>query len=114
MGRRSVEEGRFEVPPEWPKWKKRCGVTKRGKTCTSWAVRGMPTCRFHGSGGEKNKELGELRYLAWVVLGGPQTMPVAHACRLSFAVFAERVFSNGDASAAQRMKAAMWLIERTR
>jgi hypothetical protein len=72
----------------------------------------MPTCKFHGSGGEKNRQLGELRYLAWVVTGGPKNMPVEHACRLALAVFAEMVFKNGDANVNQRYKAAMWLVDK--
>ena len=54
-----------------------------------WCVVGMPTCKYHGSGGKKNKELGFLRYLCWVITGGPQNMPVEAACRVALTVFAE-------------------------
>lgn len=108
MGR-SVAEGRLVVPENWPTWKKRCGTVRKGKTCRLYAVQGMPTCRFHGSGGEKNRQLGQLRYLAWVICGGPQDVPVEQACRIAFAVYAERVFNQGAGSVDQQMKAALWL-----
>lgn len=113
MGR-SVAEGRFKVPPHWPSWKKRCGAIRAGKPpCGNWAVVGMPTCKFHGSGGQVNEELGQLRYLAWVVCGGPQDMPVEKACRLAFAVFAEAVLKRSEGTVEQQMRAAMWLTQLT-
>lgn len=110
---RSVAEGRFQVPTNWPAWNKTCGAQRRkGRgTCALKAVVGMPTCRFHGSGGERNRQLGQLRYLAWVICGGPQDMPIEHACRISFAVYAERVLNQGAGTLDQQMKAAMWLTE---
>lgn len=101
----------FEVPPHWPKWNKVCGakLRKRSGTCRLKAVPGMPTCKFHGSGGSKNKELGQLRYLCWIITGGPQDMPVEHACRVAFAVFAEAVLNRGKGTVDQQMKAAMML-----
>lgn len=96
------------VPSNWPKWKKRCLVSKKGRPpCRSWAVTGMPTCKMHGSGGEKNRKLGQLRYLAWIITGGPQDMPVELACEVSLSLFAERILKKGDAD--QQMKAAMWI-----
>jgi len=109
--KRTVAEGRFVVPSDWPRWKKRCGITKRGNTCKLWAVTGMPTCRFHGSGGEVNRQLGALRYLAWVITGGPQNVPVSHACRIAMAVFAEAVLKQGKGSELNQMKAAMWMTK---
>lgn len=111
MARRNAATGRLVIPPHWPKWKKPCGVTRKGKTCQLWAVTGMPTCRFHGSGGERNRELGQLRYLAWIVCGGPQDMPVELACRLALAVFAEAVLNRGQGSPLEQMKAAMWITQ---
>jgi hypothetical protein len=104
----AVKEGRYQVPPHWPRWRKPCGVsTRSGGTCKAWAVTGMPTCKMHGSGGKKNKELGFLRYLCWIVVGGPKDMPVAHACRVSLAVFAEAVLNKNSVSTeAQRFEAA--------
>lgn len=111
--RKTAAEGRFQVPSNWPKWKLKCGAKKRdGSACTRWAVVGMPTCKFHGSGGQRNAELGHMRYLAWIITGGPQNMPVEQACMIALAVFAEHVLNNGDAKIEQRMKAAMWLTER--
>lgn len=120
--RRSVAEGRFKVPPNWPSWKVRCTAVKRGRPCRNWAVVGMPTCRFHGSGGEKNRQLGQLRYLAWVTLGAPDNltkqMPVEHAMRLALAMYAEYIFSdkraNDEATVMKQIKAAQWLSETAR
>jgi hypothetical protein len=69
----------------------------------------MPTCRFHGSGGEANRSLGQLRYLAWVICGGPQDVPVEAACRIAFAVYAERVLKQGAGTTDQQYKAALWM-----
>lgn len=101
----------FEIPSGWPKWNKRCGakLRKRDLTCKRWAVIGNPRCKLHGSGGQKARELGQLRYLAWVICGGPQDMPVEYACRIALAVYAERVFKQGAGNVNQQMKAAMWL-----
>jgi hypothetical protein len=77
-----------------------------------WAVTGMPTCRKHGSGGKVNRELGMLRYLCWVITGGPQDMPVKLACTVALAVFAEAVLKNGHGTVEQQMRAAMWLTEK--
>lgn len=112
MGR-SVAEGRLVVPESWPKWKKRCGIVRKGNTCNSWAVTGMPTCKRHGSGGQKNRELGQLRYLCWIITGGPQDMPVELACRVALAVYAEAVLNRGTGSVEQQMKAALWLTQLT-
>lgn len=112
---RSVAEGRINVPESWPKWNKICGANlrKRSGTCGQKAVIGMPTCRFHGSGGEKNRELGQLRYLCWIICGGPQDMPVELACRVAFAVYAEAVLNRGLGTVDQQMKAALWLTQLT-
>lgn len=101
----------MEIPDNWPKWKLRCGakLRKREGTCNSWACIGMPTCKFHGSGGKKNKHLGEVRYMCWVILGGPQNMPVELACRVALHVFSEAVLNRGEGTLNQQMKAAMWL-----
>lgn len=73
------------------------------------AVPGNPRCKFHGSGGQKAREMGQLRYLAWIICGGPQDMPVELACRIALAVYAERVFNQGVGSIDQQMKAALWM-----
>ena len=112
--RRTADTGRLQVPSNWPKWKKQCGVVKGGRPpCRSWAVVGMPTCRFHGSGGERYRQLGQMRYLAWVALGGPQNMPIEQACRLTVAWLAEMITSENhpEISTDTRIKAAMWLID---
>lgn len=101
----------MKVPDSWPRWNKRCGATRsnqRGQ-CTQWCVPGMPTCKYHGSGGMRNRELGQLRYLCWIVCGGPSDIPVELAARLTLAVYAERVLNNGAGSVDQQMKAALWL-----
>lgn len=110
MGR-SVAEGRFQVPTNWPAWNKTCGAKRRhGRgSCTLKAVVGMPTCRYHGSGGQRNRELGQLRYLAWIICGGPQDMPIEHACRIALAVYAEAVLNQGKGTLEQQMRAAMWM-----
>lgn len=113
--RRTSETGRMQVPLHWPKWNKRCGVVRRGRPpCRSWAVVGMPTCRFHGSGGEVNRQRGQLRYLAWVSLGacGLRDMPIELACRTSLGMFAEYIFSdNNNVSTDTQVKAALWLLD---
>lgn len=113
-GRRTTAaEGHFDIPANWPKWKKKCGAKRKNSpgTCTQWAVIGMPTCKYHGSGGAHNKELGELRYLAWIVVGaqGPQDMPIKLAVRFSLAMWAEYVLNSGKVSVQQRMKAALFI-----
>lgn len=102
---------KFEVPRDWPTWNKVCGAQRRkGQgTCSLKAVIGNPRCRFHGSGGARNKELGELRYLCWVITGGPQNMPVEQACRVALAVFAEAVLNKGKGTLKQQINAAMWI-----
>lgn len=110
---KNVAEGRFVVPSNWPKWSKRCHAKKKnGQPCSKWAVVGMPTCKYHGSGGLNNQLLGELRYLSWIIVGGPQDMPVEKACRVALATFAEYALNNGNATLDQRLRAAMWLTER--
>lgn len=115
--RRSVAEGHMPVPHTWPKWKKQCGVVKGGRPpCRKWAVVGMPTCKFHGSGGARNRELGQLRYLAWITLGAPETQikgaPVEQIMRLALATFAEYIFSEkNNVSTDTQIKAALWLAD---
>ena len=112
--RRTVDTGRFVIPSNWPKWKKQCGAVKGGRPpCRSWAVVGMPTCKFHGSGGARNREIGQMRYLAWIAVGGPQNMPIEKACRLTIAWLAEMITSKNhpEISVDTRIKAAMWLID---
>ena len=115
--RRTAATGRLHVPKDWPKWQKRCGVVKRGRPpCRSWAVVGMPTCRFHGSGGEVNRQRGQLRYLAWIALGArdnlTREMPIELACRVALGMFAEYIFSdNTNVSVDTQVKAALWLID---
>jgi hypothetical protein len=114
---RSVAEGRFVVPRDWPKWKKQCGVVKQGRPpCRSYAVIGMPTCKFHGSGGVRNRQLGQMRYLAWVTLGAPETLikgaPIEHITRLALGTFAEYIFSDkNNVSTDTQIKAALWLAD---
>lgn len=115
--RRTANTGRFIVPDTWPKWKKQCGVVYKGRPpCRSWAVVGMPTCKHHGSGGEVNRQRGQLRYLAWVSLGacGLRDMPIELACRTSLGLFAEYIFGDSsNVSTDTQVKAALWLIDMT-
>lgn len=76
-----------------------------------WCVVGMPTCKYHGSGGKRNKELGFLRYLCWVITGGPQNMPVEAACRVALTVFAEAVLNKGQGTLTQKMQAATMITQ---
>lgn len=112
MGRLKAD-GHVQVPESWPKWKLKCGAKTRqgGRPCEKFAIRGMPTCRTHGSGGEANRQLGMLRYLCWIITGGPQNMPVELACRVALAVFAEAVLNRAEGTVDQQMKAAMWLTD---
>lgn len=118
--RRNVETGRFVVPSHWPRWAKRCGAKKKGKPdCNSWAVVGMPRCKFHGCGGKRNRELGQIRYLAWVALGAPDTLikeaSAQDITRLALAMFAEYMFNEkNNVPVEARIKAAMWLTEMDR
>lgn len=113
MPRRNTAEGRFKIPPGWPSWKLRCTAHKKRSTeqCSRWAVVGMPTCKFHGSGGEANARIGQVRYLCWVITGGPKDMPVAHAATVALAVFAEAVLKRAEGTVDQQMKAAMWITD---
>jgi len=52
-----------------------------------------------------------IRYMCWVILGGPQNMPIEIACTTALAVFTQAVFENGKGTTAQMMKAALWLTE---
>ncbi len=101
----------FDIPDHWPKWNKVCGakLRKREGTCRKYAVVGCPRCKYHGSGGVRNKQIGQLRYLAWIICGGPQDIPVEHACTIALAVFTEQVFNQGAGTIDQQMKAAMWM-----
>lgn len=101
----------FEIPPDWPKWRKVCGakLRKREGTCRRWAVIGNPRCKFHGSGGEVARIRGQIRYLCWIITGGPQNMPVESASTVALFTFAEAVLSQGKGTLTQQMKAAMWL-----
>lgn len=103
----------FEIPDSWPKWNKVCGAKRRkgAGTCRLKAVIGCKRCRFHGSGGEKAKELGILKYLAWIIVGQNIEMPVEQACTIAFAVFAEAVLKNGAGTVDQQIKAALWMTQ---
>lgn len=111
MPRRTAATGRFQVPHDWPKWKVQCKAEPKGKRCRSWAVTGMPTCRMHGSGGEANRQLGLIRYMCWVILGGPQNMPVSLAASTALSVFCEAVLNHSKGTPDQQMKAALWLTQ---
>lgn len=114
MAERSVADGRLVIPPHWPKWKVRCGAHRHrgGAHCNNWAVIGMPTCKFHGSGGARNRELGQLRYMAWIIVGGPQVgIPVEHYCRVAIAAAFEVLIKQGKGTVEQQMKAALWLTD---
>jgi len=76
----------------------------------------MPTCKFHGSGGVRNRQLGQMRYLAWVTLGAPETLikgaPIEHITRLALGTFAEYIFSDKtNVSTDTQIKAALWLAD---
>lgn len=71
----------------------------------------MPTCRYHGSGGERNRQLGQLRYLSWIIIGGPQNIPVAHYARVALAAAFEVLILQGKGSVDQQLKAALWLTD---
>ena len=101
----------FEIPASWPRWNKVCGAKRRnGEPCALHAVIGNARCRFHGGGGRANKELGQIKYLCWIITGA-ENMPVALACKVSFAVFAEAVLKNGAGTPEQQIKAALWLTQ---
>jgi hypothetical protein len=71
----------------------------------------MPTCVKHGSGGERNKKLGLIRYLAWVICGVPKDTPQTYARSVSIAAALEMMFNHGYGSVEQRLNAAMWLMQ---
>jgi hypothetical protein len=66
---------------------------------------------MHGSGGERNRELGMIRYMCWVITGGPQNMPIELACTVALHVFAEAVLNQSKGTTQQMMKAALWLTD---
>lgn len=101
----------FAIPPDWPKWNKVCGakLKKREGTCRRWAVVGNARCKYHGSGGDAARMRGQIRYLCWIITGGPQDMPVEHAATVALFTFAEAVLNQGKGNLNQQMKAAMWL-----
>lgn len=109
---RTAANGRLIIPESWPKWKLRChAVKKNGEQCKQWSVTGMPTCKTHGSGGERNRQLGQMRYLAWIIIGGPQTLPVEPYCRVALAAAFEMLVNQGKGSVEQQLKAALWLTD---
>lgn len=68
---------------------------------------GMPTCKFHGSGGERYRQLGQIRYLAWLIVGNPgivREMPAEEAARISMAVFAEWIFTGSGSKDPKMIK----------
>lgn len=71
----------------------------------------MPTCMYHGSGGIANREYGLLRYLAWVITGGPQNVPVTLASQIALATMLEALLRQGKGTLDQQIKAAIWLTE---
>ena len=101
----------FDIPDHWPKWNKVCGakLKKREGTCRRWAVVGNARCKYHGSGGDAARLRGQIRYLCWIITGGPQDMPVEHACTVALFTFAEAVLNQGKGTIDQQMKAAMWM-----
>lgn len=104
----------FTIPSSWPKWKTRCSAHKRSNKeiqCKAWAVRGMPTCRRHGSGGVKNAQLGLVRYLAWIIIGCPKDTPAAYARWIALAAAMEMMFNHGYGTVEQRLRAAQWLLD---
>jgi hypothetical protein len=54
--------GMSETPP--PPDEKRCTATnkKRGDRCRNYALKGLKTCRFHGSASKKAREAGRRRH----------------------------------------------------
>lgn len=102
----------FQPPNGWPSWRKRCGAKRKQGIgpCQAWAVCGMPTCRMHGSGGAKNRELGQLRYLCWIITGGPQDVPIAMACKVALTAYFD-VMIRDNANPMHQMKAALWLTK---
>lgn len=120
MGQRTKADGRLQIPPHWPKWKMKCTAhrkhTNKTLPCRNWAVTGMPTCKYHGSGGEANRELGQIRYLAWIIVGGPQCdrmLPAEAWARVAIATIYHMMFEQGVGSVDQQLKAAMWLSNQT-
>lgn len=104
----------FKIPSNWPKWKTQCSAHKRSSPevqCSRWAVRGMPTCYRHGSGGVRNAQIGLIRYMAWVVTGCPKDTPPVYARFITIAAALEMLFNHGQGNATQRMRAALWLLD---
>lgn len=71
----------------------------------------MPRCQIHGCGGERNRKLGELRYLAWIIVGVPADMPVEMACKISLRAFSEALINNGRGTVDQQIKAALFITK---
>lgn len=115
MTQRSVEDGRLVIPDHWPKWALKCQAQRRhGRgPCNNWATMGNRTCKFHGSGGEKMRQSGQLRYLAWIITGGCQhdQMGAEPWSRLALATIFEMVLNQGKGTLDQQLKAALWLTE---
>lgn len=91
-----------------------CSAHKRSSPdvqCRNWAIRGMPTCRKHGSSGVRNAKLGLIRYLAWIIIGAPPDIPAVYAKFASMSAALEQLFNNGKGTPEQRLRAALWLSE---
>lgn len=71
----------------------------------------MPTCRRHGSSGQRNAKLGLIRYLAWIIIGCPQDTPVEYARFAAMSAALEMMFNKGLGTPEQRLRAAMWMSE---
>lgn len=116
MADRSVADGRLVLPAHWPRWAMRCGAKRERDgviiPCRKWAVIGMPTCTFHGSGGETNRNHGQLRYLCWIIIGGPQKgISTEQYCRVALAAAFSELIAQGKGSVDQQLKAALWLTD---
>lgn len=70
----------------------------------------MPTCRFHGSGGVRAKQLGLIRYLCWIIIGGPPDIPSYLAKYATMATVLNALWHEGVGTEHQKLTAAMWLM----
>lgn len=70
----------------------------------------MPVCRFHGGGGIRNKQLGLIRYLCWIIIGSPEDTPSYLAKYATMATVLHALWYEGKGNEAQKLQAALWLM----
>lgn len=59
------------------------------------------------------RQLGQLRYLCWIIVGGAQDnhIPASVYCRVALAAAFNSLIAQGKGTIDQQLKAALWLTD---